>query len=105
MESPVLVRSVLAMLTGLLTLNAQINNQPQTEEKSASHRAFRAAKLHRMAVASSLSPQIPTNATCLIDYGSPCYGPQEIRNAYGLTPLLKAGYTGFGQSIVIVVSF
>jgi len=34
-----------------------------------------------------------------------CYSPQQIRNAYDVTPLLNAGFTGRGQTIVIVNSF
>ncbi|MGH2457471.1 MAG: S53 family peptidase, partial [Chloroflexota bacterium] len=36
---------------------------------------------------------------------TPCYSPQEMRRAYGLTPVLDAGFDGRGQTIVIVDSF
>lgn len=49
--------------------------------------------------------QPPSDATCRAKTGFPCYSPQEIRNAYGVTPLINAGYTGKGQSIVIIDSF
>lgn len=49
--------------------------------------------------------QPPTYAQCLAKLGIPCYDPQEIRRAYDVTPLLNAGYTGKGQSIVIIDSF
>jgi subtilase family serine protease len=49
--------------------------------------------------------QLPGSATCLADFGIPCYAPQDIRKAYGITSLLDAGYTGRGQTIVIIVSF
>jgi subtilase family serine protease len=35
----------------------------------------------------------------------PCYSPQEIRTAYGVDSLLRAGNDGAGQSIVIIDSF
>jgi subtilase family serine protease len=35
----------------------------------------------------------------------PCYSPQEIQHAYNVDSLLNAGYTGKGQTIVIVDSF
>jgi subtilase family serine protease len=35
----------------------------------------------------------------------PCLSPQEIRTAYNINPLLNAGYTGKGQTIVIIDSF
>ena len=47
----------------------------------------------------------PSDAQCRAKVGAPCYSPQEMRKAYGVTPLLNAGYTGKGQSIVIIDSF
>jgi subtilase family serine protease len=48
----------------------------------------------------------PSDAQCRAT-GShrPCYSPQEIRNAYNLTPVINAGYIGTGQTIVIIDSF
>jgi subtilase family serine protease len=51
----------------------------------------------------SITP--PTDSQCRQDDGIPCYSPQEIRNAYDVTPLINAGYTGKGQSIVIIDSY
>ncbi|QBD77099.1 hypothetical protein EPA93_14250 [Ktedonosporobacter rubrisoli] len=34
-----------------------------------------------------------------------CYTPQQIRQAYGVTPLLKAGITGKGRIITIIDAF
>jgi subtilase family serine protease len=34
-----------------------------------------------------------------------CYGPQQIQNAYDITPLLNQGITGAGHTIVIVDAF
>jgi subtilase family serine protease len=34
-----------------------------------------------------------------------CYGPEAIRKAYGLDALIAAGYTGVGQTIVIIDAF
>jgi subtilase family serine protease len=47
----------------------------------------------------------PTYDQCLNLIGIPCYSPQLIRKAYGVTPLLNSGFTGKGQSIVIIDSF
>ncbi len=47
----------------------------------------------------------PTDVQCRAQQGTPCYSPQEMRQAYGLTRLIQAGYTGRGQSIVIIDSF
>ncbi len=54
-------------------------------------------------IQSSVTP--PTDAQCRIKLKSPCYSPQEIQKAYGVKPILDAGYTGEGQSIVIIDSF
>ena len=47
----------------------------------------------------------PTDSYCRMTFGFPCYSPQEMQQAYGLTPLLEAGYNGAGQTIVIIDSF
>ncbi|HKV85854.1 MAG TPA: S53 family peptidase [Ktedonobacterales bacterium] len=48
----------------------------------------------------------PTDAQCrAVGSHRPCYSPQEIRNAYGLAPVINAGYVGTGQTIVIIDSF
>jgi subtilase family serine protease len=39
------------------------------------------------------------------DNAVPCYTPQQLQTAYGLTPLINAGYNGAGQTIVIIESF
>jgi subtilase family serine protease len=55
-------------------------------------------------VASNPSP--PSDAKCRsVGSHRPCYSPQEIRNAYNVTPVLNAGYDGTGQTIVIIDSF
>jgi subtilase family serine protease len=53
----------------------------------------------------SAGEQPPTNAECLTEIGVPCFDPQNIRTAYGMNPLLKAGYTGAGETIVIIESY
>lgn len=49
--------------------------------------------------------QPPTDAQCRAQTGFPCYNPQEIRTAYDLNPVLNAGFTGKGQTIVIIDSY
>jgi subtilase family serine protease len=49
--------------------------------------------------------QPPTNAFCLANIGVPCYGPQDIRTAYGLNSLINAGYKGTGETIVLIESY
>jgi subtilase family serine protease len=52
-----------------------------------------------------ISSAAPTDAQCRATFNAPCYSPQEIRNAYDVTPLIKAGITGKGQTIVIIDSY
>jgi subtilase family serine protease len=47
----------------------------------------------------------PTDAQCRQQYGFPCYSPQEMRKAYGVTDLINKGYDGTGQTIVIIDSY
>lgn len=47
----------------------------------------------------------PGFADCEAAFGIPCYTPQLYRNAYNLTPILNQGFTGKGQTIVIIDSF
>lgn len=52
-----------------------------------------------------VATQPPTDSSCRTYIGIPCYSPREIQNAYGLTSILDAGFTGAGETIVIIVSF
>jgi subtilase family serine protease len=47
----------------------------------------------------------PTTAVCERQFKIACYQPAQLQQAYGLPPLLRAGVTGRGQTIVIVDSF
>jgi subtilase family serine protease len=47
----------------------------------------------------------PTDSQCRASTGSTCYNPLEVRNAYGITPLINQGITGRGQTILIVDPF
>jgi subtilase family serine protease len=49
--------------------------------------------------------QPPTSAECLAAIGVPCYDPQQIRAAYGVDSLIKAGYVGAGETIVLIESY
>jgi subtilase family serine protease len=52
-----------------------------------------------------LGVRAPTDAQCRARSGVPCYSPQEMRAAYGVASLINAGFTGKGQTIVIIDSF
>lgn len=53
----------------------------------------------------SVGDQPPTDAQCRAATGDPCYGPQEIRHAYGVDQLIGSGDDGAGETIVIFDSF
>ena len=48
------------------------------------------------------SCQTPSGST---NSGLHCYGPDQIRNAYRIQPLLDRGVTGKGRTIVIIDAF
>ena len=52
-----------------------------------------------------LGTQPPTDAQCLAAIQIHCYSPQQIRHAYNVDQLINHGYTGKGQTIVIIDSF
>lgn len=58
-----------------------------------------------MLVSTAAADDKPLDAECRAAYSVPCYSPQEIRNAYGITPFIDAGYDGKGQTIVIIDPF
>ena len=59
----------------------------------------------RLLAPSQGGPPPYTYSQCLEIFSIPCYTPQLIRNSYEVTSLLNAGYTGAGQTIIIVDSF
>ena len=44
----------------------------------------------------------PTDQDCQHITGQPCYSPEQVQQAYGLSALYKPGYDGTGQTIVIL---
>jgi len=47
----------------------------------------------------------PTTADCEAQIGIACYSPAQFQKAYNLGPLYKKGFTGKGETIVIVDSY
>lgn len=74
----------------------------QAHHKTAAVTSHKSAHFLRQVkfIAATINAQKP--CATLVDH---CYTPQQVRQGYNVTPLLKAGYTGAGQSIVIVDSF
>jgi subtilase family serine protease len=44
----------------------------------------------------------PSNSECLSEFNQACYSPEDIQQAFRFNPLYKQGYTGKGQTIVII---
>jgi len=47
----------------------------------------------------------PTPAECRTLRGIDCYSPEAMRHIYNITPLIDDGYTGKGQTIVVIDSY
>jgi subtilase family serine protease len=89
---------IFVLLPSVVTLHAQSGHPGQAPPDVLS----RVTKVKGLTL---VATQPPTDIVCRTYIGIPCYSPQEIQNAYGLTPILNAGYTGAGETIIIVVSF
>lgn len=53
----------------------------------------------------SATPKPPGFLYCEANFGAACYSPQDLRAAYGVSNLINAGYTGKGETIVLVESY
>ncbi len=90
-----MVTALLLMLVSLLTAAGVRQSNGQSQEL-----------FHPLAkMLGRISSAAPTDAYCRAMYSVPCYSPQEMRNAYDVTPLIKRGFTGKGQTIVIIDSY
>ena len=88
--------SVLPVVANTRAAGPSAHSSPHT----SINRSFRQ---HFKFLQSAITP--PTYGQCVKITGFPCYSPQLIRKAYGVTPVLNNGFTGKGQSIVIIDSF
>jgi subtilase family serine protease len=89
---------IFVLLPSVATLHAQPGHQGQAAPEVLS----RVTKVKGLTLAAT---QAPPDSFCRANFGIPCYSPQQIQTAYGLAPLLNAGYTGAGETIIIIVSF
>ena len=100
--------ALLVALLPLLNIRAQaagasgISNNTQSPSLNASITFVRGVHID---TGNNSIPIPPTDKFCRTNFNFPCYSPQEMQNAYGLTPLLKKGFDGKGQTIVIIVPF
>ena len=94
---------ILLVLPGVSTpLYAQSSRPAQTAQNAGTDVVSQVTKVKGLRL---ISTSAPTDTFCRANFSVPCYSPQEIRNAYGVASLLSAGYTGVGQTIIIIDSF
>jgi subtilase family serine protease len=89
---------IFVLLPSVATLHAQPGHPGQAAPDVLS----RVTKVKGLKL---VATQAPTDSYCRANFGFPCYSPQQMQTAYGLSSLLNAGYTGAGETIIIVVSF
>ena len=102
------IRSIVSisfvLLAWVLTIHAQsapAGQAPSTRPDVIS----RVTKVKGLKLVSTSSLGISPDSYCLSHFNHPCYSPQDIQNAYGLTYVLNHGYTGAGETIIIIDSF
>ncbi len=102
--------TLITSLVGTASAHTQSSTQVSAKHKFDKHDVLPirilsqyARKLNVTAngvVAASTTGTIPP---CLTSAVPPrCYGPQQIRNAYNIQPLLNAGITGKGHTVVLI---
>jgi subtilase family serine protease len=104
MKKPVVVCLILVLLSSVSSMKAQSGRSVQATTKTTPDVVSRVTRVKGLKLVGTFSPA-PTDPFCRDNFGSPCYSPQQIRKAYGLTAILDAGYTGAGQTIIIIDSF
>jgi subtilase family serine protease len=97
---PLIVVLVASVFLATMVLNTPAVQAHVLTKSSTSHRV-RSTLIDLGLVGSAA----PTDAKCRVKLGTPCYSPQEMREAYGITSLIDKGITGKGQTIVIIDSF
>jgi subtilase family serine protease len=95
---------ILVLLLGVSAAQGQSGRSAQAARNTGPDILLHVTKVKGVKLAST-ALQAPPDAFCRANFGVPCYSPQQIQNAYGLTPILQAGYTGAGQTILIIDSF
>ncbi len=112
-------RAASVVATGTLAVGVGVAAAPATEVAAHGLRAaqvnssgmtpsVRLTSVHRTSIVGSSAgqPQFPRVFRCQKPTAPlVCYGPDELRAAYGFDNLIKAGYTGQGRTIVIVDAF
>jgi subtilase family serine protease len=97
---PLMLMAIAMSVLPVVSNTFAAGNPTHSSSHASINRSFRQ---HFKLLQTSIKP--PTYNQCLKLIGFPCYSPQLIRKAYGVTPVLNNGFTGKGQSIVIIDSF
>jgi subtilase family serine protease len=104
MKTSVVGGMIFVLLFSVSAAQAQSGHPGQAVRNTGPDVLLRVTKVKGVKLVSA-ALQGPPDAFCRVSFGVPCYSPQQIQNAYGLTPILQAGYTGAGQTIIIIDSF
>src|ERR1700751_1466777 len=92
-RTAVAVCMIFLLLAGTSPVPAQSSQlQQRVTDDATSNVLAKVKKVKGLKFATASALQTPTDGFCLVNLGTPCYSPQQIRNAYGLTPILQAGY-------------
>ncbi len=98
---------VLSLVGVLSNIHAQTSHAAGTNTVLNSHsilpHRFMSKYARKMkAVAPGVAAAVPAPACLTASSSGVCYSPQQIRSAYNIQPLLDAGDTGAGHTIVII---
>src|SRR5260370_26694755 len=99
--------AVAAGVSGLIAVNAATGLAPAIPKPAPSPGQSAGVVVRpgviRMTQGAQAAPL--TTADCEKDFNIACYGPAQVRRAYGLPALYAKGVTGRGATIVIVDSY
>jgi subtilase family serine protease len=97
--------AVAAGVFGLVAVSAAAGLAPAIPKSAQSQSAGVEVRPGVIRIAQKAQAAPLTTADCEKDYNIACYGPAQVRRAYGLPALYAKGVTGRGATIVIVDSY
>ncbi len=103
-------RSAASCTTALMTVIAAAFSAPAATSvppvaAPAAHALPRAIPASAGATTLAVLPTPLSSSQCLAQLGRRCYSPVQYQKAYDITPLYRAGITGKGATIMVVVSY
>jgi hypothetical protein len=87
MKTLVVTCMLFALLVNVSAAQAQLGQPGQALTNKVSDVVLRVTKVKGLRLVSTVSLRAPSDAFCLDNFGIPCYSPQQVQNAYGLTPI------------------